>query len=250
MPATVLNLLLLHQEPEVSQAFIRRALMVAQNDNLLLAYGGTPENFENIDYEPKLFIKDQRLRTHDHQREAQSYSGIFRAAADWMKNHPFEFVHFLEYDHVPLVSDLNERQISRLRRETADVLAFRLTRIDDTNHPHFLRHAADPEFEKFFADKSCRVQREVVLSMLVTGSFWTREAFKSVAQIEEPFPIYMEVYLSTLAHHLGFRLRDYGEQDPFVSHRGDRGGDIETARERGAWSLHPVKEIPSARRTG
>ncbi len=52
--------------------------------------------------------------------------------------------------------------------------------------------------------------------MFGSGSFWTREAFCAVCAVEEPFPIYMELYLPTLAHHLGFRVRDFGEQDRFV----------------------------------
>ena len=243
MAANVLNILLAHQKPAICQALVRRASTIAQHGNLLLAYGGTAEDFAQLGHEPKIFIKDPRLRTRDHQRELQSYTEIFRAASDWMKAQSFEFIHFFEYDHVPLVADLNDRQLARLQDEAADVLGFRLMRIDDTSHPHFLQHTAFPEFPNFVRQISCRKERNVVLSMLLTGSFWTRDAFESVGRLPEPCPVYMEVYLPTLAHHLGFRLRDYGEQDGFVSHNADSNGSVEDARRRGAWTIHPVKDI-------
>ena len=243
MAANVLNILLAHQSPDACQALIQRVSVIAQDENLLLVYGGSRDVFHEINYEPKLFIEDQRLRTRDHQREMQSYTGIFRATANWMKSRPFEFIHFFEYDHLPLVPDLNVRQITRLQREAADVLGYHLARIDDTSHPHFLQHAAFPEFTDFRHKISCRDDRDVILSMLITGSFWTREAFESVVALEEPCPLYMEVYLPTIAHHLGFRLRDYGDQESFVSHRGDRSQKIDAAQRQGAWTLHPVKKI-------
>ena len=61
--------------------------------------------------------------------------------------------------------------------------------------------------------------------------------------IDEPFPIYMELYLPTLAHHLGFRVRDFGEQNRFVQVLKDATDDIEQARKEGAWTLHPVKRL-------
>lgn len=242
--ANVLNVLLAHQEPGICAGLIRRAAPIAK-DGLLLAYGGNAKSFSAIAYNPKIFIEDERLRTRDHQRQFQSYSEIFRSTSNWMKGQAFEFVHFFEYDHVPLVHDLNIRQQEKLHAEAADVLGFRLERIDDTSHPHYLHHATLPAFQDLLRQKSCRTEKDVVLSMLLTGSFWTRETFDSVARSQEPCPVYMEVYLPTLAHHLGFRLRGYGKQEEFVSYQGDWSSMIESARSRGAWTVHPVKSLPT-----
>ena len=156
-----------------------------------------------------------------------------------------EYIHLAEYDHLPLVADLNDRQVERMRAERADLLAFHLHRIDGTSHPHFLYHASNPKFHTWLHSMSVRRDTAVTLSMLGTGSFWTRDAFEQVAAADEPFPIYFEIYLPTLAHHLGFRLRDWAEQNPFVVHKGDRAPEIENARAAGAWTLHPVKTLPS-----
>ena len=52
--------------------------------------------------------------------------------------------------------------------------------------------------------------------MFASGSLWRREAFDAIATTDESFPIYLEMYLPTMAHHLGFRLCDLGEQNDFI----------------------------------
>ena len=152
-------------------------------------------------------------------------------------------MHFAEYDHVPLVNDLNQRQQQRLEAEAADVLGFHLHRIDGTSSAHFLYHADNPAFPSYWNKITRRPDPRVVLSMFGTGNFWTREAFCTVAAMEEPFPIYMEIYLPTLAHHLGFRVRDISEQNKFVRALPNEIISIEEARKEGAWTLHPVKRL-------
>jgi len=218
---------------------------IAPDQAILLVYGGRAADFNAIAHTNKIFIDDPRLRTVDNQRERQSYHGIWQQVARWLKssNTNFEFVYFAEYDHLPLTRDLNSKQLQLLQTENADVLAFRLQRIDGTSHPHYLYHVRDPEFHAFFDRLSVRADKRVILSMFGSGSFWKREAFQAVAATEEPFPIYTELFLPTVAHHLGFRLRDYGKQNLFVHNLGDYGNGINVAKQQGAWTIHPVKEV-------
>ena len=219
---------------------------IQAQSTVLIAHGGSRPDFEAFTHSPKIFIEDARLRTRDHQREYQSITGVLKAVQNWMRDTDCacEYVHIAEYDHLPLVSDLNQRQVERMHVEKADLLAFRLHRIDGTSHPHYLYHAANPQFHAWLRSITVRRDPAVTLSMLGTGSFWTREAFAETAARDEPFPMYFEIYVPTLAHHLGFRLRDFAEQNPFVVHRGDRAAEIEQARRAGAWTLHPVKTLP------
>src|SRR6202007_265851 len=85
-----------------------------------------------------------------------------------------------------------------------------------TNNPHFLYHSANRKFGQYWTEVTKRSEPRIVLSMFGSGSFWPLEAFSAVAAAEEPFPMYMEIYLPTLAHHLGFRVRDFSEQNRFV----------------------------------
>lgn len=241
MPS-VLNLLLTHQPADAVMRMVEWWGRSVPHASLLLACGGSRADFDAIPHEAKVFVADPRLRTRDHPRERQSYGGVFREAAAWLQGRgDFTHVHFAEYDHLPLVPDLNQRQLALLAAERADVLGFHLRRVDATNCAHYLHHAADPAFFPFWEKITCRPEPRVVLSMIATGSFWTRAAFEAVAATPEPHPMYVEIFPPTLAHHLGYRLRDYGPQTRFVHHLGDRVSEIEEARKSGAWTLHPVK---------
>jgi len=241
----VLNIVLTHQSPTEVDRLANYWASVVGGNNVLIAYGGPREFFDQIKFPTKVFVDDPSLRTRDHQREGQSYTAVFKKVSDSLQTSstPVDFVTLFEFDHIPLTSELNRRQVERLRTESADVVAFHLRRVDGTSHPHFLYYAANAEFARFVQGLSVRKDCEVVLSMFGTGSCWQRAAFDAVAQFNEPFSIYFELYLPTLAHHLGFRLRDCGDQDNFVSNLGDRSNEAKIAREHGAWTLHPVKNL-------
>lgn len=242
---SVLNLILSHQSPAAVSKMVAYWSRFVPGESMLIAYGGTKSDFDAIRHQQKFFVDDPRLRTRDHQREFQNYTRLFQSAAQFLsrQSDEFRFIHFAEYDHLPLVADLNERQIERLSAEGADLLGFHLRRIDDTNNPHFLYHVANDDFTRFWRSITRRSEPEVILSIFGSGSFWTREAFFAVASVEEPFPMYMEIYLPTLAHHLGFRVRDFGEQNRFVRVLKDETWYVDQAREEGAWTLHPVKRL-------
>lgn len=242
---SVLNLILSHQPAGAVMKMVDYWKHYVPIESILIAYGGTRGGFETVEHQNKFFVDDPRLRTRDHQHELQSYTRLFQSAAEFLKTRgdQFRFVHFAEYDHLPLVPDLNERQIARLAAEGAELLAFHVHRVDDTNNPHFLYHAADEKFMNHWARITRRSEPEVVLSMFGSGSFWSRDAFLSMCAMDEPFPIYMELYLPTLVHHLGFRVRDFGEQNRFVQVLTDATADVDQARTEGAWTLHPVKRL-------
>ena len=242
---SVLNLVLSHQSPTAIARMLTHWNKCVDSESILIAYGGPKSEFEKIQHSQKFFVEDPRLRTSDHQRELQSYTRLFHAAADFLRKQDgrFQFVHFAEYDHLPIVQDLNERQIEQLKRECADVIGFHLHRVDGTSSPHFLYHASNDEFTRFWKKVSCRSEPGVILSMFGTGSFWTLEAFSAVASLKESLPVYMEIYLPTLAHHMGFRVREFTDQNRFVRALSSAISSIDQARKEGAWTLHPVKSL-------
>jgi hypothetical protein len=242
----VCYLLLAHQPPEQIEKFLERWRPYSPAPSqLLLCYGGPRESFDKIDYTPKLFLDDPRLRTRDHQRDQQSYTQLFQQVSAWLKNHPeFAYVYVAEFDHWPLVEDVGERLIARLKREKADVLGHQLARRDQTCCVYYLHHQNDDRFLPWLKEISRRPDPGVVFNMFGSGSFWKREAFLAVSAVGEPFPMYLEIYLPTLAHHLGFRVRDFEEQNRFVSANVDRSDQLEEAAQSGAWTIHPVKTWP------
>ena len=241
----VLNLILSHQSAAAVAKMIAHWGQCVPSESIIIAYGGPRGGFETVEHERKFFADDPRLRTRDHQREFQSYTELFKRTAAFLAKEgaQYRFIHFAEYDHVPLIQDLNDRQIERLTSEGADLIGFHVHRVDGTSNPHFLYHVANPAFVSHWSKITVRSDPKVVLSMFGTGSFWTAEAFRAVVEMEEPLPMYMEIYLPTLAHHLGFRVRDLTEQNRFVQARVSEIDSIDKARTQGAWTLHPAKRL-------
>jgi len=253
----VLFAVLVHQ----TQEQCRELLSLWQNlgyasESLLLVHGGNQADFQKLNVPNAVFVSDSDLRTSQHPVEKQSYAGPMREISRWMQNKPITRICLVEYDHLPLVSDWGSRLEALRDREHADVLFHHLVRVDGTNAPHYLFHLSDPRFKTAWVSLSKREDPHVVLNALATGSFWTREAFDAVAsnapKSEKPesniqlptsgIPIYLEMDLPTTAHHFGFRVRDMDDQNRFVHITPHLPAGIESARAKGAWSLHPVKE--------
>lgn len=238
----VATVLLTHESPEAVSRMCEHWLAHDPDQVLIVAYGGSTADYARLKVEHAIFVDDPELRTRDHPRERQSYLGVFAAVAPMVEKLGASHVHLAEYDEIPLVKGLNGRLLNALDREDADVAGHRLNRVDDTGHPHFTFHLHDPAFMAYWRTISQRDDHQVVLSMLGCGSFWKAEAFVAVAQLHPPLRIYLELMLPTAAHHLGFRVRPFPDQDRFMapeipkSHR-----DFEPFRNEGAWRIHPVK---------
>lgn len=242
----VLNVILSHQPREAFEQVLSWWSRYTSMDDLLLTYGGPREEFDKLPDISRVFVSDPNLRLNQ-TREKQNYDGVFRAATQWLLEKPersFSYIYFAEFDHLPLVSNLAERLLDRLEQEDADVLGHGVSRIDNTSNVLYLYHLADLRFEEFWRQISVRRDHNVVLRMLVTGSFWTRRAFIDVGKQVQQVPIYLELYLPTVAHHLGYRVRDLREQSKCVSSMPNTRCSIETARELGCWTVHPIKTIP------
>ena|SRR6266542_520280 len=242
----VLNVILSHQPGAELARLLEWWSCCVPIEDLLIAYGGTPEEFELLPDISRIFVSDPRLRVNK-TRAKQSYGGVWRAVAQWLAgrhDHSFTHVYFAEFDHLPVVPDLAGRLVERLEQEQADILGHGLRRVDGTSNVHYLYHLSDPEFLKFWRRISVRPGKETVLHMLTTGSFWTRSAFMDVAAQREEISAYLELYLPTAAHHRGFRVRGFGEQTKCVSPVPVPTLSVEKARQAGCWTVHPMKIVP------
>lgn len=235
------NIILTHQPAACVARMLEWWHTAASADSLWIAYGGTREEFASIAWSQKFFLESNRVRTPNPQRDRQSYQEIFqRAVADGLLDGK-RYVHLAEYDQLPLQPALNSLQIRVLNRLRADVLGYRLKRVDGTNNPHYLYHRADPAFDRFLRHISRRPDPGVVLSFAGFGSFWAAAAFRAVAAVAEPFPIYLELWMPTVAHHLGFAVRCIKEDEKFNALEGDALPLLDEAAAAGVWNLHPVK---------
>ena len=238
-----LTAILTHQRATEAAAMAAWWAEHCRGTDALVVYGGPPAEFAALDVPRKVLVSDPRLRTVDHQRERQSFHGVFSAIGSWLAGHPqYERIHFTEYDCVPLCDDLPQRLDERLGAEQADVIGCRVERIDGTNHPHYLYHTGDAGFRALIRRISVRQDRRVVLAMLGCMSFWKRRAFEAVAAVDDSSPYYLELTIPTVAHHLGYRVRGMTDQSAFVRPDGNPGAHLAALRSAGAWMAHPVKD--------
>lgn len=209
---------------------------------VIVAFGGAREEFDRLEC-PAVFVADRRLRTGDHQRERQSYTGALRDVLATLPATGWDFLYLAEFDMLPVVPDLWQRLEERSVRENADLLGHRVWRLDDTLHPHYASHRATHEWMEWIGTFSCRSVGGVVLSCMGCGQFWRKEAIQAVVAAGEPAPAYLELHLPTVAHHLGFRVRGIPDQDRFVSNFEIPGTTPAWLRDLGAWVIHPVKRL-------
>lgn len=239
--ARVLNVVLAHLHGEPLERTIAHWQGICPEENLWIAFGGRRRRFEELGLERAVFVPDHGLRREDNQRGKQSYTGIFHAMAPVIESEKPDYIYFCEYDHVPLRSDLNDLQVEEIAAERADVMGHWLYRVDGTSHYHMLYHQSDPDFLPFWQALSRREDKGVVLSMFGSGSLWSREAFLAIASRTQRIPCYLELYLPTLAHHLGYRVRCWDESRHMISNLPSRRWRPDEARSRNCLTIHPVK---------
>jgi len=208
---------------------------------VLFVYGGNADAFGALDVGEKVFVEGEGHRTRDHQRERQSYSGVLGAIARWLDGKAYRYVNLIEFDVLPLRPDWIDELESAAERDGAGLLAHDLQRVDRTGNVHFLNHSDDPAFAAHWRSVSRRDDPSVVLSILGCHTFWRRDALEAVAARPEPLPIYLELYMPTLAHHLGFRVRRAPGGETMRAVPEFTPAEIEAARAAGAGSVHPVK---------
>jgi hypothetical protein len=241
---SILWVILVHQQPDRVKDLLSYWMSLGySSENMLFAHAGKRSDFEGLDVPNKVFVEDAEIRTTHHPLERQSYHGVFREVTAWMKGRDFDAVALVEYDHLPLVPDWGEKLCALMERERADVLCHHLTRVDGTNASHYLYHLHDQRFVQLWKGLSLREEKDLFLNAIMTGSFWTRAAFEAVTAHPEPVPVYLELYLPSLAHHLGYRVRGYGRQDDFVQVVPMENPFSDRWVQEGAWSLHQVKSI-------
>ncbi len=237
----VLNLVITHRGGQAFRALRDAWGGVCPEEDLWFVFGGSREEFEALETGRKVYVDDPEMRTRDHQREKQSYAGLLKAVAPIIEREAPDYVHLCEYDHLPVVSDLNARQVAAMRNEGADVMAQYLVRTDGTNHPIALSHESDPAFVPLWQSITRREGSPAVFWMFGSGSVWTREAFLAVASKPLGIRCYFEIHLPTLAHHLGFRIRCWDEKQHLISNKPSGDFTMAKAKEQGAWTVHPVK---------
>lgn len=243
---SVCHVVICHRSALETEIVFRKWKEIDSTSEVLIAYGGAPEEFKHLSYSiPAVYVDDPALRTRDHTRERQQYSAVLLQAASWLDlNAPnVSHVHLAEYDVVPTIPNVGHQLVSVLVDQDADVAGYGLLDISGSIHPHSAHESGNPDFMDHLEKTSLRECKGRILSMLGCSSIWTLAAFRKVAHAGAP-RVYLEIGMPSLAHHLGFRVRPIPEaQQKFVTFEGDFTNRIGEFQNEGSWLVHPCKDF-------
>lgn len=217
-------------------------LKLMPNIDLVVVYGGPKQQFDQINYTKKTFIDSSKLKTRDHQRENQSYVEVYQAAAAAIAP-TSTHVYFTEFDHVPSSPVSLEVLLRIQEQKDADLLTFDLKRIDQTNAPHYLWLLDNQPFFQFLKTLSKRVDKQIILTSPGYGHLWRRDAFDAFVAVEDKYNVYLEIWLPTVAHHLGYRVQPVGSWQEWNTTSGSFDENYDDAVASSVEWVHPVKNL-------
>jgi hypothetical protein len=190
----------------VRQLAYLRAL--APGGRFAICHGGRRADFDALDEEHKVFVDDPSLRGPNQQ---QSYTAVLRAAYEsFVEPDPeVDLAYLIEFDQLVLRGDFEERLRALADATGAGLIAKAASRRDDTNWPHHLRHRGNAALDSFFERITTRPDPSARWGCLGSGMLFTRAALAAFhAATHEAPHAYLELFVPTTIHHLGFEIAD------------------------------------------
>lgn len=243
----LLNVLLTHQGPEAVQANLRYLRALCPDSALVVCHGGAREDFDRISEPRKLFVEDESLR--GPPTRLQSYNQLLQKVhAGYVAAQPaIDAVFVFEYDQVVLRPDFETALAQLLEHSGADFLGKNTTPRNDTNWIHALRFKRDPRFLAFLERLSVRDDPHRLYSCLGSGFVMRRPVLERFVDVEHFVSCYVELYLPTVVHHLGFAVEDCDRVSDIYDHvvHGPPKSlaEVLEAKRQGHFFAHPFKRV-------
>jgi|SRR5215211_1202962 len=243
----LLTVLLSHLSASAVEASVDHVRRMAPDSRLILCHGGRRPDFDAVRFEDKLFIENRGLR--GPSAAFQSYNDTLGEVFDRFvaPDESVDKILMLEFDQVLLSREFTQRLIQLMDNSGADLLGKTCVDRTATNWWHRVRYRDDPVLLRFLESVSTREDRRRLYGCLGTGFAMRRQVLEAYTAVTHPEHIYVELYLPTLVHHLGFRVDDidrYGDLYAHVRSRPpyDLAAALELQR-AGAVVLHPFKDV-------
>jgi len=195
-----------HLDPEQVHEGAALLHTVAPDARVVICYGGPQSEFDRIEIEEKVFIDDPTLKSNGPH--LQSMTQVFEAVwnAFLIDDEEADSLYVIEYDHLVLAGDFEARLRELADRTNADLLGKKCIDCSATNHEHYIRFRRDPRLLEQLRRLSVREDPTRIFSCLGDGIWLTRDALEAYVAVGPHPPCYLEVYVPTLLHHLGFRV--------------------------------------------
>jgi hypothetical protein len=243
----VLNALVTHLPAEQVQRQLEYLRAVSPASRFVVCHGGRREHFDRIDHDEKLFVEDPSLRGHWRD---QSYNEFLTLVFDRFidGDASVEALFVLEYDQIVLREGFERALATLLEAAGADYLGKNCVRRDASNWIHSIRARRERRFPAYLRGISVRGEREPSIYGGLGGGFVVRrgalEAFRALDHAEG---VYLEVYMPSVLHHLGFAVDDVDRVSDLYEHvvHGPVKSfeEVVDAKRRGHFFAHPFKDI-------
>ena len=207
---SLVTALVTHLPPDAVHATLADLRRAVAPRDIVVCHGGRREDHDALDWDRKLFIEDPSLRSA--ARTVQSYNELLqRVFREHMRDEPaWDAAIVLEFDQVPLRDDWPAEVERTLAASGADFLGCGCSDRTETNWTHALRWRDDAALLAHLRAVSVRDDPTRVFGCLGTGFVLRRPVLEALADTELHAPSYVELYVPTVVHHLGFAVDDIG----------------------------------------
>jgi hypothetical protein len=249
----LLTLILTHLKAPLVEAQLEHLRRLAPASRFAICHGGDRSDFERLEPGDAVFIGDPSLRGPHFEK---SINETLRVADEAFvrADRKIDLVYVIEYDHLILRGDFEERLRELAASSPAGLFAKAATRRNDSNWPQYLQVRQDPGLNAFISGLSRRPDPEARWGCLGTGILLRREAWDAFCALPDPPPYYVEMFLPTVLYHLGFDIVNIDAVSDL--YRGVRWlpefslREVMAAQRAGRTFVHPFKTLGELERIG
>jgi hypothetical protein len=245
--AVILTAIITHLDAPAVRRQLDYLRALAPGSSFVVCHGGRREDYEQLGLESAVFVEDPSLRGPSAQ---QSYTAILKGVHDAyvQDDESVELVYFAEYDQLFLRGDFERDLLALAERSAAGLFAKNARPRDDTNWPHLARVRHDPRLNSFIDRISVKNGAGPRWwGCLGSGMLFRRTALSAFCEVEDPPDAYLELFIPTVVHHLGFDVVDVDALGPLyaaVRWRPEYGVEEAIAHKRaGRTFVHPFKQV-------
>lgn len=174
----------------------------------VVCYGGPRSEFERIALQDKLFIDDPTLRGPEQHLQSLTLSFTALWSAYFADDPEPDSLYVIEYDHLILAAGFEARLRDLATATGADFMGKNCSDRTATNAEHYVRFRRDPRILGHLRDVSVREDPTRIYACLGDGMWISRPALEAYVAVTRHPPCYVEIYVPTLLHHLGFHVVD------------------------------------------
>jgi hypothetical protein len=224
---------------------------VSPRARFVVCYAGTPDEFERIELEDKVFVDDPTLR--GPEQHLQSLTSTFEAlwGECFESDGDLDSLYVIEYDHLVLDPSFEDRLRELACSTGAHLLGKNGVERTATNDEHYIRFRSDVRLLAHLRLLSVREDPRRMFGCLGDGIWISRPALQAYVEVREHPLCYCETYVPTLVHHLGYRVVDVDAHGSLYRHvRWVPPYDAEqavAAFRDGTVFMHPVKDRGAVR---